>query len=89
VSILDALDDPQLFASLFPSSWAPWRAFLAAIYGLPLDAEGLARNLERLGLDRKVRDVPDLRSYLARRSTESATRREGAGGAAAVPVGDA
>ncbi len=43
MTILDALDDPNLFAPCFdpPGTWAPWRAFLAAVYGLPVDAAEL------------------------------------------------
>lgn len=38
VTILDALDDPNLFGGLGfeKPSWRPWRAFLAALWGLPL-----------------------------------------------------
>ena len=38
MTILDALDDPALFAPLFPEpeTWAAWRAFLAAVYALPM-----------------------------------------------------
>jgi hypothetical protein len=49
-------------------------------------AEGLARSLERLGYDRKVRDVPDLRAYLAQRSTPSTPERERRPAAAAEPA---
>jgi hypothetical protein len=39
-TILEALDDRRLLKTLFGASWAPWRAFLAAVYGLPMsDAE--------------------------------------------------
>lgn len=44
-TILDALDHPQVFAPHFkggPTSWAAWRAFLAALFGLPLDEVQLA-----------------------------------------------
>jgi hypothetical protein len=42
ISILEALDDPKLFAPHFKGpSWQPWRAFLAALFGLPLDDTGL------------------------------------------------
>ena len=38
LSILDALDDPALFGEAFAEpSWRPWRAFLGALFGLPLD----------------------------------------------------
>jgi len=37
VTILDALDDPQLFGPAFTGgNWTAWRAFLATLYGLPL-----------------------------------------------------
>jgi hypothetical protein len=43
VSILDAMNDPALLGGVFPAvSGAAWRAFAAALYGLPLDAAGLA-----------------------------------------------
>ncbi len=43
LSILDAMDDPALLGRVFPAaSGAGWRAFAAALYGLPLDAAELA-----------------------------------------------
>jgi len=43
VNILATLDDPDLFAPHFKGeTWAAWRAFLAALYGLPMDADTLA-----------------------------------------------
>jgi len=38
---LDAMDDPNLFAPMFQpvTSWAAWRAFLAAVFGLPMTPE--------------------------------------------------
>jgi hypothetical protein len=37
VTILDALSDPQLFAPAFADGdWSTWRAFLAAVGGLPM-----------------------------------------------------
>jgi hypothetical protein len=42
VSILEALDDPDLFAPLFRGdTWHRWRVFLAALFGLPLEGEAL------------------------------------------------
>jgi hypothetical protein len=43
VTILDAIRDPMLFAPWFrdPSSWTAWWAFLAALFVLPLDDDGL------------------------------------------------
>lgn len=39
VSILDAMDDPALFRAHFRDreAWTAWRAFLAALFGLPMD----------------------------------------------------
>ena len=43
MNILDALDDPKLFAPHFKGgTWKPWRAFLAALFALPMDADALA-----------------------------------------------
>jgi hypothetical protein len=44
VNILDAIDDPQLFAPWFrdPASWQAWRAFLCALFGLPMTPGQLA-----------------------------------------------
>lgn len=44
LTIHDAIRDPHLFAPWFkdPSSWAAWVAFLAALFGLPLDDAQLA-----------------------------------------------
>jgi len=41
VTILDAMADAALFASAFPptESWAAWRAFLGACFGLPMTDE--------------------------------------------------
>lgn len=42
-SLIDALDDPDLFAGMFDApSWRPWRAFLGALQGLPLSEDHLA-----------------------------------------------
>ena len=44
ISILAACDDPALFGSAFrrPETWAAWRAFLAALFGLPMTPAQLA-----------------------------------------------
>jgi hypothetical protein len=44
MDILRALDDPNLFGGALrdPATWAPWRAFLAALFGLPMIASDLA-----------------------------------------------
>src|SRR5262249_20139418 len=38
--ILDALDDPAIFGKQFkdPTTWASWRVFLSALFGLPIAA---------------------------------------------------
>ena len=49
-SILEALDDPDLFGGLFDApSWEPWRAFLAALQALPMTAEQLDRYRHHTG----------------------------------------
>ena len=43
MNILQALDDPALFAPHFRGvTWTPWRAFLAALFALPMDDAQLA-----------------------------------------------
>lgn len=42
ITILDAMDDPKLFGPWFRGdSWDAWRAFLAALFGLPMSPEQL------------------------------------------------
>lgn len=43
ISILDALEDEQLFRPHFQpaETWAAWKAFLAALFGLPMSGEQL------------------------------------------------
>jgi hypothetical protein len=51
VTLLEALNDPHLFAPLFVGpSWRPWKAFLTALFGLPLsdtDLDLYRRHTER------------------------------------------
>ena len=44
VTILDAVDDANLFAPWFrePATWAAWRAFLAALFALKMSSEQFA-----------------------------------------------
>ena len=43
MNILQALDDPNVFGPFFRGpTWGAWRAFLAALFGLPLTIEQLA-----------------------------------------------
>ena len=44
MNILQAIDDPKLFRPWFknPATWATWRVFLAALFGLPMTADQLA-----------------------------------------------
>jgi hypothetical protein len=41
VNILEAIDDPNVFGGHFreAESWRPWRAFLGALFGLPLASD--------------------------------------------------
>ena len=50
LSIIQAMDDPELFAPLFKGeSWNAWRAFLTAMFGLPMDEATLARYQHHTG----------------------------------------
>ncbi|MEJ0093505.1 MAG: hypothetical protein WDN46_08710 [Methylocella sp.] len=42
MNIIEAIDDERLLGSAIrdPESWRPWRALLAALFGLPLDSDG-------------------------------------------------
>lgn len=43
MNILQAINDPKLFAHWFErGDWTAWRAFLAALFGLPMDDDALA-----------------------------------------------
>jgi phage terminase large subunit-like protein len=43
VNILDAIDDPKVFASFFKAdTWDAWRVFLRVLFALPLSSEQLA-----------------------------------------------
>jgi hypothetical protein len=44
VNILEAIDDPKLFKPWFkdPETWKAWRAFLCALFSLPMSEEQLA-----------------------------------------------
>src|SRR5262249_9637441 len=44
MNILGCLDDPAVFGPQFkdPATWAAWRAFLAALFGLPMTPEQAA-----------------------------------------------
>src|SRR5437870_13868677 len=44
MTILDALDDENLLGAAFPEpgTWAAWRVFLAAVFGLPMSDEQAA-----------------------------------------------
>jgi hypothetical protein len=44
VNLLDAMDDPLLFKGWYkkPSQWKAWRAFIATLFALPMDADQVA-----------------------------------------------
>ncbi len=53
MTILEALDDEQLFGPWFQGeSWARWRAFLAALFGLELEGAALAAYQQHTGRER-------------------------------------
>src|SRR5580693_9325589 len=50
MTIIEALDDPVLFARHFKGdSWEPWRAWLAALFALPMGDDQLALYQARTG----------------------------------------
>lgn len=50
LTILDAMDDPKLFGPAFPGdSWGAWRAFLRALFGLPMGEADLRLYREHTG----------------------------------------
>jgi hypothetical protein len=50
VNILDALDAPEMFGPFFRgASWDRWRAFLAAMFGLPMTDDALAHYRHHTG----------------------------------------
>ena len=53
VSVLDAMSDPKLFGSQFEGgSWAAWRSFLGALFGLRLSAADLELYRRHTGRER-------------------------------------
>jgi len=60
LTIIDALEDPQLFGGLPAfkdlSTWTAWLVFLKALYGLPLSKDEVAIFCERTG--RAIYDPP-------------------------------
>jgi hypothetical protein len=55
VTILEAMQLPALFGAFFrdAESWAPWRAFLAALFGLPMTASELEIYRRHTGRERR------------------------------------
>jgi hypothetical protein len=80
LTILDALDDERLLGAAFPdaSSWGAWRAFLAALFGLPLDSD------DDLGLYRSCTGRPNAPSTAAREAWVVVGRRGGKSRVAAL-----
>jgi hypothetical protein len=68
LDILKAIDDPEIFGG-----WFRWRAFLAALFGLPMDDEQLALYREHTGR-KAAPTAPFNESYLicGRRAGKSA-----------------
>ena len=75
LDILKAIDDPEIFCNWFrdPTTWRAWRAFLAALFGLPMDADQLALFQEFTGRQTPP-TAPSNESYLicGRRAGKSA-----------------
>ena len=74
--IVSSLDD---WIARQPTLVTKKRQVLAVVMQRMQIAEGLARNLERLGLERRAKPVPDLTAYLAAKT--AGTGAEAAGDA--------
>jgi hypothetical protein len=72
--ILSSLDD---YIARQPSLVTKKRRVADVVMQRMQIAEGLAKNLERLGLNRKAKDVEDLHAYLARRTQATDTDGNG------------
>ena len=59
-SILEAIADKNLFADHFPNpqTWTAWRAFLATLFGHPMDADELELYRKHTG-----RQAPPTKAY--------------------------
>jgi hypothetical protein len=74
VSILDCVNDPNLFQPFFknPESWAVWFAILAAIFALPMNGRMLAHYQQVSGRKRPPTDVArEVHLVLGRRGGKS------------------
>ena len=70
MTILEAMNDAQLFGPVFKrrwlglgaDTWAAWRAFLAALFALPLEGDALELMLHRdtgqSGILREMQEIP-------------------------------
>jgi hypothetical protein len=73
MSILDDLDNPELFSPFFEGeSWNPWRAFLAALFALPMDDDQLATYRRHTGrLEPPVKAFTEAALVVGRRGGKS------------------
>ena len=73
MNILATLDDPKLFGPHFRGdTWAPWRAFLAALFALPMDDAALAIYHARTGRqDAPARAFSEAALVIGRRGGKS------------------
>jgi hypothetical protein len=76
--ILSSLDD---WIARQPSLVTKKRQVLPVIVQRMQIADSLARNLERLGLERRAKPVPDLTAYLAAKQRGAGDEMSEAGGA--------
>ncbi len=77
MNILECMNDPALFGKTFRrgllrDSWKAWRAFLSAVFGLPLDAEGLKTFRKHTGrVDAPTEPFSEVYAICGRRSGKS------------------
>ena len=73
MTILDAMDDPSLFARWFTpaDSWLRWSVFLAALFGLPMTPDARAIFREHTGRERAPLDPREAWVIAGRRGGKS------------------
>jgi len=74
MTLLEAVRDPALFAPFFRdhTSWRAWKAFLAALFGLPLTDEQLATYRQHTGREHPPKtQVPEAWLIVGRRGGKS------------------
>jgi len=66
MNIVQAINDPKVFGRYFKAeSWTAWRAFLAALFGLPLTHDQLLLYRQFTGRKGSVQNLSHFRFWLS------------------------